>query len=185
LVLSSYFEANPMKSAMPKEEFRRQLNPSLDAKGFQTLLSAFSAEGAVAVSDTAVNLPGHVPTLGAKDQQLLETIEKTYRESAMNPPLLTDLEQTHGSRAKDVTALLLERGTLVKIAPDLFFDSAAIRAAEDALVQYLADHEGITVAQFRDLVGSSRKFVVPMLEYLDSRRLTRRVGDMRVLHARA
>ncbi len=180
-LLASYFDANPMKSSMPKEEFRRQLNPSIDAKGFQVLLSALSEVGAIEPSETAVNLPGRLPTLGAKDQQLVDTIEKAYKEAGANPPLLPELEAAHGPRVKDVTALLLERGTLVRIAPDLLFDIAAIQAAEDALKGYLSAHDGITVAQFRDLVGSSRKYVVPMLEYFDRKRLTRRVGDLRVL----
>ena len=179
--LTSYFEANPMKSGMPKEEFRRQLGKSVDTKGFQVICGVMSAAGSVELSDTAVNLPGRVPTLGAKDQQLADSIEKTYREAGVNPPLLADLEATYGARAKDVTALLIERGTLAKIAPDLLFDKAAIGSAESALTKYLTEHEGITVAQFRDLVGSSRKYVVPMLEYFDRQRLTRRVGDMRVL----
>lgn len=180
-ILTSYFETNPMKSGMPKEEFRRQLNPSLDTKAFQVLSGAIAAAGAVELSETTVNLPGRIPTLGAKDQQLADEIEKTYREAGANPPLLPDLEQTHGTRVRDVTALLIERGTLVKIAPDLFFDKSVIEAAESALIKHLQEHEGITVAEFRDLIGSSRKYVVPMLEYFDKKRLTRRVGDTRVL----
>lgn len=180
-ILTGYFEANPMKSGMPKEEFRRHLSPAIDTKGFQVLLSAFSSAGAVEVSETAVNIPGRVPTLGAKDQQLADVIEKTYREAGANPPLLADLESAHGARAKDVIALLVERGTLVKVARDLLFFRDAIGAAEAALAQHLQTHEGITVAEFRDLVGSSRKYVVPLLEYFDRKRLTRRVGDVRVL----
>lgn len=180
-LLSSYFLANPMKTAMPKEELRQQLSATLDSKGFQTLLSAFAQAGAVEVSDTAVNLPGRKPALVTKDQELVDAIEETYSRAGTNPPLLSDLEAAHGPRAKDATALLAERGTLVKIAPDLFFAKTAIEAAENVLINYLQSHEGITVAGFRDLVGSSRKYVVPILEYFDGKRLTRRVGDMRVL----
>ena len=180
-IMGGYFEANPMKSGMPKEEFRRHLGPAMDAKGFQALLTVMSEAGDVAVSEATVNLPGHVPTLDDKAQRLVESIESAYREAGANPPLLTELEQRHGALAKDVAALLLERGDLVKIEVDLLFHREVIEKAENVLRKYLEQSSQMTVAEFRDLIGSSRKYVVPLLEYFDAKRVTRRVGDQRVL----
>lgn len=180
-ILGAYFEANPMKSGMPKEELRRQLGPAMDAKGFQTLLAVMSEAGEVEVSEATANLPGHVPILGEKEQRLADSIESAYREAGANPPLVSDLEQRHGAIAKDITALLVRRGDLVKIEADLLFHKEVIESAENVLRKHLGTGGQMTVAEFRDLIGSSRKFVVPLLEYFDRKRVTRRVGDMRVL----
>ena len=180
-VLSSYFEANPMKSGMPKEELRRQLGSAMDTKGFQAVLGLMSAAGYVVVSETAVNLPGHVPTLDEKTQKLADSIETAYRAAGANPPLLPDLEQRYGPKTKDIAALLIERGNLVKVAADLLFHREAIESARAAMAAHLEDRGQMSVAEFRDLIGSSRKYVVPLLEYFDTKRVTRRVGDMRVL----
>lgn len=180
-LLQSYFEANPMKSAMAKEEFRRLLGPSIDPKGFPTILSLLSDSGAVEISETAVKLPGRVPSLSDKDQQFVDRIERVYSEAGVNPPIADDLEQKLGAKAKEATALLVERGLLVRIAPDLFFHRQAIENAQEALTRYLEERKEMTVAEFRDLIGSSRKYVVPLLEYFDKTRVTERVGVMRVL----
>ena len=195
-VLAAYFEANPMKSGMPKEEFRLRCfgisaplksrntslpGPTMDAKGFQALLSLMASAGELETSDVTVNLPGRVPELGEKERQLAESIERAYREAGVNPPLPADIEKQYGLAAKDVLALLIERGELVKVAIDLLFHRDALADAENALKAYLQERGQMTVAEFRDLIGSSRKYVVPLLEYFDKQRVTRRVGDMRVL----
>ena len=78
------------------------------------------------------------------------------------------------------TGGVFERGDLVKIAADLVFHRTALELAESALMEYLQTNGQMTVAQFRDLVKSSRKYVVPLLEYFDAKRVTRRMGDQRV-----
>lgn len=180
-VLGAYFEANPMKSGMPKEEFRRQLSSVMDTKGFQAVLSVMIEAGAVEATETAVRLPGYLPKLDEKAQRLVDGIENAYREAGVNPPLLGELEQRYGAVAKDATAMLLERGELIKIDIDLLFHREAIKDAESALRKYLEEHGQMTVAEFRDLIGSSRKYVVPLLEYFDKKKTTRRMGDVRVL----
>ena len=82
------------------------------------------------------------------------------------------------SRALTLLQMLIRRGNLVKIGDDLVFH----RAALDALRARLAPHKGrhLSVPQFKDLAGVSRKYAIPLLEYLDSERITRRDGDNRL-----
>lgn len=180
-ILSAYFEANPMKSGMPKEEFRRQLSSAMDAKVFQAVLSVMMVAGAVEATETAVRLPGYLPKLDDKAQRLVDSIQNVYREAGVNPPMLGELEQRFGTAAKDATGFLLERGDLIKVESDLLFHREAIESAENRLRKYLEERNQMTVAEFRDLIGSSRKYVVPLLEYFDKKKITRRMGDMRVL----
>ena len=180
-ILAAYFESNPLKSGMPKEKLRQLLGPTMEVKDFQALLALMASAGEVEASEATVNLPGRAPALGEKERQLAESIERAYREAGVNPPLPGEMEQAHGRAANDVIGLLVERGELVRIGVDLLFHRDALAGAESALRAYLQERGQMTVAQFRDLIGSSRKYVVPLLEYFDSKRVTRRVGDMRVL----
>ena len=180
-ILKSYLESNPMKFGMPKEELRRSLGRTVDAKGFTALLALVQKSKNVVVAEATVTLPGHVPTLGEREAELAKNIETEYEKSAANPPLLSELEARYGPIVKDITALQLQTGVLIKVDVDLFFHSKAIMSAKNVLKEYLAQHESITVAAFRDQIDSSRKYTVPLLEYFDKTKITRRVGDKRVL----
>ena len=179
--LGSYHKAHPMRPGMPKEELRAKLGSRMDQKGFQVLLAAMSSSGRAAVSEAAVRLPGHKPTLSERQRQLANSVEEEYREAGVNPPLTSEIERKHETESREITALLVDRGDLVKVTPELHFHRAAIENAEKALREYLEANGQITVSQFRDAIGSSRKYVVPLLEYFDAKRVTRRAGDLRTL----
>jgi selenocysteine-specific elongation factor len=179
--LAEYHAANPMKPGMPCHELKTALWSHLDKKGFQALLSSMAANGEVNISESIVRLPSHIVTLDSRQEKLLQTIDAAFRDAGVNPPLLTGLERAYGADAREIVALLVTQGELVKIDAGLYFHKQAIDASESALRKYLEGNDHITVAQFRDLVDSSRKYVVPLLEYFDHKRITRRVGDQRAL----
>ena len=179
--LRSYHAANAMRLGMPKEELRASLGPRVDQKGFQALLGALTSAGSVVAEEAVVRLPDHKPTLNPRQEELAGRIRAEYGRAGANPPLLSEVEKRYGMESKAVVALLMERGDLIRITPDLLFAREAVQKAESALREFLAAHGQMTVAQFRDVTDSSRKYVVPLLEYFDSKRVTRRVGDLRVL----
>jgi len=81
-------------------------------------------------------------------------------------------------------AILTREGSIAKVSADIYYDSTVLTALQDKLVSYLRDRGEITPAQFRELSGLSRKFMIPLLEYFDSRKITIRTGDKRVLRGR-
>ncbi|MCL5104536.1 MAG: selenocysteine-specific translation elongation factor [Armatimonadetes bacterium] len=182
--LAAYHTIYPMRPGMPKEELRVSLGPRTDQKGFQAVLGKMASDGEVIIAEATVRMPDHQPTLNDRQQQLLDRIDRDYADSACNPPLLPDVEKKYGPETKEIVATLAERGELVRIAPDLLFHRTALEHAEQSITAYLQSQDGITVAQFRDLINSSRKYVVPLLEYLDDKRVTRREGDLRVLYGK-
>jgi selenocysteine-specific elongation factor len=104
-----------------------------------------------------------------------------FRANPYTPPGRTELEAEVGS---EVLTALLEQGTLVRLgsaAEPIFFLRATYDEAIDKLIAYLRAHETLTAAEARDLLGTTRKYVLPLLEHLDERRITRRLGDQRVL----
>jgi len=179
--LAAYHNSNPMRSGMPKEELRAHFGSRMDPKGFQAILGLMSAQGTVVTYEATVKLSAHVPTLDRRQQEVMDMIAREYADAGVNPPLISETEQRHGPQSREMVSLLVERGDLVKVTPELFFHADALAKAEHSLRGYLQTHGQMTVAQFRDLVGSSRKYAVPLLELFDSKRITRRSGDVRTL----
>jgi selenocysteine-specific elongation factor len=100
------------------------------------------------------------------------------------PPTVKELAAEFAvdeARTLKVAGVLVVRGDLVKVAPDLFFARAAVDDLQARLVAHLTGDAGITAAAFRDLIAASRKYVIPLLDYFDRTGLTVRVGDVRRL----
>jgi selenocysteine-specific elongation factor len=85
------------------------------------------------------------------------------------------------NRAHKIITLLLREGVLVKLADDLIFHRDALLGLRDRLANYKAHSRNIDVSQFKNLTGVSRKYAIPLLEYLDRERITQRVGNERVI----
>jgi len=100
------------------------------------------------------------------------------RGNPFGPPSVGDLEATLGPALLDH---LVASGSLVKLSPAIVFDCDAYRDAERRVVAYLEEHGQITLGEVRDLLGTSRKYAQALIEYLDRMRVTKRVGDARVL----
>ena len=179
--LESYHKVNAIKPGMLKEDLRAEIGPRMDQKGYQAILSLMTSRNEVVISEAVVRLPSHKPMLTPQQEQLALTIKNEYKAAGVNPPLVTEIEQRHGATFREILALLIERGDLVKITTDIYFYKETISEAEMALRKFLESNQYITVSQFRDLIQSSRKYVVPLLEYFDAKRVTRRLGDQRVL----
>ena len=98
-----------------------------------------------------------------------------------SPPGAAELVAAEGPRAREILNALAEMGRVARVTPDLYLLADAIERIKALVSEHIAAHGQITAAAFRDLTGSSRKYAVPILEYLDSIRFTRRIGDERIL----
>ena len=182
--LEDFHRSNPLKAGMAKEELRAAAARALDPRPFGAVLAEMEQLGLLAISDSMVRLPGREVLLSDEERRAAELIEAVYRESGLGAPSVEEAVAGGGPRAHEVFHYLVEAGRIVKIAVGLYLHRETIEQAEQMLRDHLAGGGRITVSQFRDLTGSSRKYVVPLLEYFDSKRVTRRVGDERVLVGR-
>ncbi len=122
------------------------------------------------------------PKMSAEDERLLRAIIDEYRDAAFQPPSVTALRSTQSASSSRVTKLLkiaTATGQLVRISPDLLMHPRCLEQLK-ARLSAAFGAEGVTVAEVRTLIDSSRKYVVPVLEYLDKTGFTRRVGDRRL-----
>jgi len=180
--LSAFHSANPLKVGQGKEELRAAIGKNLDQKSFSALLVSLESEGKIRIIDNAVRLSGYEIKLSAEQEQAARRLESTYLEARFNPPLIDEaLASAGGPKDREILDLLVSRGALVKVEEGLCFHKDALAEAEQLIRKTITENGPMAVSTFRDLTGSSRKYVVPLLEYFDSKRVTRRAGDARVL----
>jgi selenocysteine-specific elongation factor len=162
---------------MAREELRSRLR--LSASSFPPVLASLVADGKVEERDGTVAAPQHrvaVESPGGPAARLLELLG----EHRFAPPSLRDAMETTGA-GQEVVRALTQRGDLVRLSDDIAFTREAYVEAVAAVNEVIAANGSITVAQLRDRLGASRRPVLALLEHLDAERMTRRVGDQRVL----
>jgi selenocysteine-specific elongation factor len=148
------------------------------------VLAAMDRAGRLRTTDLGVALPDRGPRLSNNEHKLLAQIVETYRQSGYQPP---SVDEMRGQTAKNqqavpqLIALAVAEGSLVEIGGSIYLHAEVERALRAALTARLADGQGITVSQVRELFGTSRKYAVPICEYLDRIGFTRRAGDLRFL----
>ena len=152
----------------------------LPAKRFNAAVDLLVAEKRLAVRGSALALASHRPTLSEDQERRWVGARAALAKDPLQPPSPAQLEADHGLD-RELVAALAERGDVVRIGTEAVFLPDAVSRFAHVVVDELATTGSITVARARDLSGSSRKHVLPLLQFLDDRGLTRRQGDDRIL----
>jgi selenocysteine-specific elongation factor len=181
--LERFHHAQPLRSGMSREELRMRA-ANADERVFAHVLAALDAEGAVRVDRDKVRLAAHELRLSPVQQTAVDKLEREFREAAAAPPSPEEALSRaglSGDEQHELFQLLLESRKLVRVKESLFFHTAALDAIQDKLVTLLRERKEIGPGDVKDLLGISRKYAIPLLEYFDARRVTTRVGERRVL----
>ena len=168
----------PLRAGASREEARSALG--LPAKRFSALVERLIADGRLAERGSAVALPSHRPRLTVDQERQWQSARAALAKAPLQPPSPAQLEAEHGID-RELVAALAERGDVVRIGTEAVFLPDAVTHFAQVVVDELVANGSITVARARDLSGSSRKHVLPLLQFLDDRGLTRRQGDDRIL----
>lgn len=181
--LESYHGEFPLKPGISREELRSKLI-KLPDRVFSAALKDLQAEGKAVSERDQVRLSTHRIALGEEQQKLQEHIEEVYLAGGFQPPTLKELyaKLSLDTPAKrELPLVLMHEGRLVRIKDDVVFHRKHLDRIESLLKEYLSTHPNMTAAQFRDLLGISRKHTIPLIEYFDREGITLRIGDARVL----
>ena len=181
--LKAHHAAQPMSEGLHREEARARLMPRAVPAVFDAVVAPLVAAGRVASRDR-LSLAGHAVTLSDDERRLRDRIERVYYDAGLAPP---DAAGARTAAAGDpaavdrITALLVRQRTLVKV-DTLLFHADRLEALKADVRALKADGAArVDVASFKERYGITRKFAIPLLEYLDRERITRRVGESRVL----
>jgi selenocysteine-specific elongation factor len=168
----------PLRAGVSREEARSALG--LPAKRFNALVERLVADRRLAERGSALALPSHRPRLSEDQERRWIGARGALAKDPLQPPSPAQLEADFGLD-RELVAALAERGDVVRIGTEAVFLPDAVTRFARVVVDELVTSRTITVARARDLSGSSRKHVLPLLQFLDDRGLTRRQGDDRIL----
>lgn len=177
--LKAFHAAKPLVTGMSKEELRGRELADSPAFLLDALLSSATT---IATEGDVVRLAAHKVSLRQDEQQAASRIEEAFRTAGLAVPSTGDVIAKSGvdpARARTLVQILLRDRKLVRISEELLFHSSAVQDLRGLLVP----HKGrrFTVPEFKEWTGISRKYAIPLLEYLDRERVTRREGDARLV----
>ena len=181
--LQTYHAAHPHLPGMPRASVKGLLPAALTPKAFDALLEQMVAAGELAAGEEHLARPGFAPHLSAAQERLVEGIAEAYREAgaqAKNRQEMLDRLGIAPAAAEEIFAYLFAQGRLVRLNAESFLDAATYDQALALLRAHFAAQPTLTLAEFRDRLGSSRKLVQALLEYWDGLKYTLRRGDERV-----
>jgi len=182
-LLQGYHREYSLRDGYPKEELRSRKFASFNSKLFQFLLQSLEQDGLIKNMPQTVALPDFNPGPGAGQEKALNTVRRLVREAGFQPPAWGELCRLAGlneGAGQEILQYLLRTGEMVKIEGDIFYHQESLTEARRLVADYLSDKGEILVGELRDLLKTSRKYALPLMEYFDRERITRRVGDKRL-----
>ncbi len=177
-----FHDANPLVAGMSKEALRERVH--LVPEVFSSLLAKAAAEKKLEVAGELVRLPGRGVVMKDDEAESKQIIEQAFGSADLHVPSLKEVLaglKVDRVRAQKIVTLLLRDKVLIKISDELVFHHRALTGLRQRLAALKATTPKIDVARFKDLTGVSRKYAIPLLEYLDREHVTKRVGDERVI----
>ncbi|MSP40065.1 MAG: selenocysteine-specific translation elongation factor [Deltaproteobacteria bacterium] len=183
-ILKEFHAGHPLIPGMDMEELRGKLVYELSPKTFRVVVDLFIKEKLIAKEENLLRLASHKVQLGGQETVLMDKIKKILGEQPLAPPDLKEIEKQAGvprNRLTEVIRLLERDGSVVRVTTDMYYLASSIEQLRGTLVQFLTEKGEMNAAAFRDLIGSSRKYIIPLLEYFDRAGLTIRIGDIRKL----
>ena len=148
------------------------------------LLQFLAAPGKIDMQGEAVRLGGHTIQLSAEEMAARDQIGAAFEKAGLAVPSAKEVLaglRLDRARAEKLLRMLVKENVLLKVTEDLIFHQSALRQLRQILARRKAQNPRVTVPDFKELTGLSRKYAIPLLEYLDRERVTRRDGDERII----
>jgi selenocysteine-specific elongation factor len=177
---ASFHKKNPLVGGISKEELRAQVDASPEV--FEAVQAMLLREKKIEIAGELVRLPGLGVVMKDEEAESKKKIEEAFASAGLKVPALQDVLaglKVDRLRAQKIVTLLLRDKILVKVSDDLVFHHNALEELRRQMVAQKAKSPKIDVARFKEMTGVTRKYAIPLLEYLDRERVTRRVGDAR------
>ncbi len=178
--LATFHKENPLKSGMPKEELKARLaNKKLITPHFSLLLSLIQN---VVMEDDVLRLKEFKASAKVMDEGIKLRILDAIKRGGFQPPFRSELAEVLKASEKevgDILRLLAKEDILVRINDSIYITKEQYNRLIALLHDFYSKKKEMTVAEFRDMLGTTRKYALPFLEYLDSNKITLRVGDIR------
>ncbi len=179
---SDFHKKNPLIAGISREELRDRVGAS--AAVFEPVAAMLIRERKIEIAGDVVRLPGRGVVLKDEEAESKRTIENAFASAGLKVPALQEVLaglKIDSARSQKIVTLLLRDRVLIKISDQLVFHHTALEGLRRQIVLCKAKSPTIDVTQFKELTGVSRKYAIPLLEYLDRERVTKRIGDARTI----
>lgn len=182
--VQTYHTKHPMRTGVTRSELASGWGQGMPHKLLHFLLERAARDSLVIKEGETFRLPEHRVSLAADQEKFKTLLVQRYKEAGLRPPNLREVLEELDVTAKEAAPLLrmlVEGGELVKVKEELYFDPLAIKGLKDQVRSYFEANETLHPTDFKELTGLSRKYTIPLLEFLDREKVTMRVGDVRQL----
>ena len=186
-LLKEFHEKNPLKMGISREELRTRL-PETDQQVFQAGLEELAGQGVAEIEKDRVRLKSAAQKQDRRLDRLAGRIVSRLDAAGLTPPTFAELaEELHMSEGamRDIMGKLVYEGKVVRVKGDMYFSGKSIEGLKGTVVENLGRQKEMSPMDFKAVFGLSRKYMIPLLEYLDEIKLTIRKGDKRVLRTGA
>jgi len=188
--LENHHKREPLARGMLRETLREKVFTHSPPELFAAVIQKLEASGQLVAEKDIIRASSHKVDLSEKDSRLREKLEEVYREAGVECPSIDDALVRAGVtgpqrvQARKVLQLLIEDRVILRVQNEMFMHSSVLDELKVKLLDHASRHEPerlIDVAGFKDLAGVSRKYAIPLLEYFDREKVTRRAGDKRII----
>jgi len=182
-ILADFHEKNPLKVGISKEELRMRL-PVVEPLVFQAALDECINEGEVETEKDKVRAKNAEKSIDTEVERLENSILKMLFNAGATPPTLKEISielKKSENQIRDIVQRLSYKGKVIKVKGDICFHNDVMENIKEKITAHLKEKKEMTPVDFRSFFDVSRKYLIPILEYLDEIKLTIRVGDKRVL----
>jgi selenocysteine-specific elongation factor len=183
--LETFHRKNPTRRGISKTDLKVLIDLPVDALLFNKILEELVQDGKIVISDNRVALATHQLQITERQQKLMDRIANIYFEAAFTTPDVFNIAERIGIRESDVNdilQILFETEILIKAEEGIIFHQKRVDEAMLLIKAHFNQQHQLTVADFREMIASSRKYAVPLLNYFDSIGLTIRQQDVRVIN---
>lgn len=184
-VLAHFHRENPIVEGMDREELKSRLAERMhlqNGKKAEALMAELEKRKVITIQGSIVSVAGFTVSYSDEASQMMTDMENIYKKAGIEVPSTDELVGAYKDRkqARQVLSELTKKGILVKAGTGVLMHREHWEHALGVLREYLASHPQITLGEFRDLLGTSRKYAVMLLETYDQMKITKKVGDARV-----
>jgi selenocysteine-specific elongation factor len=186
--LEKYHDSNPAKSGIGREELRMRVARQLPDRPYRNLLTALNEQDEIVLEGDTVRLGSHQATLTPQQEDLAVRIINVLRPKSLSPPFLQELAEelkTPSAELKTVLNLLVDREDLVRIKDEYYITWTAHESLIKGIDAFFEANTELSLSNFREIVNTTRKWMIPLLEYLDRIQVTMRKGEVRIKRGQA
>src|ERR1043165_8115958 len=184
--IGTHHAAEPLSRGLGLEILRGRYFAHTSADLFRAVVGDLQRAGVLVVEKDIARLPEHARAVAGEDAALRDRLEEIYREAKLTAPSISealtraDIAASQQQHGRKVLQILIDAGRLVRVEGEMFFHASALDDLKARLRARATTDPSIDVSAFKDIAGVSRKYAIPLLEYLDRERVTRREGDKRI-----